>query len=257
MAAATLAAPAVAQGYVLRTTADGIPLRWPVAPITVDVDSSVTQLDPAALSAVERAFSHWQSVSETSVPPVSVAVGAAGAIGYQVGAQNRCSVRYEASGYAPAGDALAVTVVSFEDDGTIVDADVVINGRPNRYFQVLSDADADGGGNGDSVFGNVFDIEEVVTHEAGHFFGLAHNDAAPSAVMYYETDPETIGKRELTEDDKAGIRALYTEGGPPGVACNVAARTRGNHGLWWMVGIGAFFALAHRRHLSSPALLRV
>ena len=248
---AILAFPATGHAFVLRTTADGVPVHWPTVPITVYVDPSVTQLDPEALTAVECAFSAWASVSGTSAPSVNVAVGVADAIGYQAGAANRCTVRYEAAGYAPAGNALAVTVLSYEDDGTIVDADIVINGAANRQFQVLTGAE--GGtprGRATDATSSVFDIEEVVTHEAGHFFGLAHNNADTSVVMYYETDADTIAKRELTADDESGLRAIYPEDASSPAGCSMANEGARRVGSWAMVGVAALAAFVTRRRTS-------
>jgi hypothetical protein len=249
--AAVIALPATAQGFVLRTTAGGVPVHWPTEPITVYVDPSVTELDPEALTAVERAFSAWESVSGTSAPTVTVAAGAADPIGFRAGAANRCTVRYEASGYAPAGNALAVTVLSYEDDGTIVDADIVFNGQANRQFQVLTGAD--GGtprGRATDAASNVFDIEEVVTHEAGHFFGLAHNNADTSVVMYYETDAETIAKRDLTADDENGLRAIYPEDASSPAGCSLANGGDRRGGSWVMLGVAALTAFVSRRRTS-------
>ncbi|XP_047309440.1 metalloendoproteinase 1-like [Impatiens glandulifera] len=51
------------------------------------------------------------------------------------------------------------------------------------------------------------DIETVAVHELGHILGLEHSDV-PSAVMYPTTKWGVI-KRNLHEDDIAGIKEMY------------------------------------------------
>lgn len=50
-----------------------------------------------------------------------------------------------------------------------------------------------------------FDLYMVATHEIGHALGLNHS-SIPTALMYPVVTPQTTG---LTEDDAAGIQALY------------------------------------------------
>lgn len=84
------------------------------------------------------------------------------------------------------------------DTGEIFDADVELNLR--RISSVVPR-------NGDIQSA----VLSVVTHEAGHFLGLAHSDD-PGAVMaatYSELTP-----RALTADDIEGICTLYPPDGP-------------------------------------------
>lgn len=54
--------------------------------------------------------------------------------------------------------------------------------------------------------GSEFDIETVTLHEVGHVLGLLHEPAKPHAVMF----PNYPGiRRQLTQDDKDGLRSLY------------------------------------------------
>ncbi|KAF2308624.1 hypothetical protein GH714_011473 [Hevea brasiliensis] len=54
---------------------------------------------------------------------------------------------------------------------------------------------------------NQFDLESVAVHEIGHLLGLEHSQDS-NAIMYANIPPGTI-KRKLTQDDIAGIHALY------------------------------------------------
>lgn len=58
----------------------------------------------------------------------------------------------------------------------------------------------------------VYDIQQVGTHEAGHFLGLAHSGIL-SATMYPFTRDDRQIERFLDFDDLAAIREVYAPGG--------------------------------------------
>ena len=92
----------------------------------------------------------------------------------------------------PDGDStLALTTVSFDvDTGEIYDADIELNTLEHKIT-------TDGRG--------PFDLQGILTHEAGHFFGLAHTQPANTdAVMSIGSE-----KRALALDDTCGICAIY------------------------------------------------
>jgi hypothetical protein len=60
----------------------------------------------------------------------------------------------------------------------------------------------------------VVDIQNVVTHEAGHFFGLGHSNVR-DATMYSQASVGETAKRKLKEDDINGICAIYPPGSLP------------------------------------------
>lgn len=59
------------------------------------------------------------------------------------------------------------------------------------------------------------DLQNTVTHEVGHVLGLAHT-SAPDTVMFITTAPGETKKRVLSDDDIAGVCAIYPE--PSGCA---------------------------------------
>ena len=132
---------------------------------------------------------------------------------------------------------LALTTVTYGvDTGTIFDADIEIN-TSQHQVSVLEPPDP-----------GTYDLQSILTHEAGHFLGLAHATDT-SAVMYafYQEGAVT-----LTDDDIAGVCNIY----PPAQkksGCAVDGAGVGG-GTWWSLGVVAAvatIALRRRRRHGS------
>ena len=208
--AASLFAAGSAGAYQVRKTTTGAPVHWDAETITIVADPSLARLGPRAIDAATRAFAAWSAVAGAGAPGVVLTDGVADEVGYREGADNTCTLRYEPDGYAPAGGALAITVLTFDGAGKIVDADIVINGGGSHGFAVLPDWDPSAP-EASALDGGSYDLEDVLTHEAGHLFGLAHNDGEADATMYFATARGETKKRDLSPDDEAGFRSLYPE----------------------------------------------
>ena len=103
---------------------------------------------------------------------------------------------------------LAKTAVTYDDrTGEIFDADIEINAAFNDL--TVGDAKV------------AYDLRAIMTHEAGHFIGLAHS-ADPNASMYATYAPGTSAGRVLSGDDIKAVCAVY----PPGRrgACDTTPR---------------------------------
>src|SRR5262249_7789043 len=99
----------------------------------------------------------------------------------------------------------------------IYDADMELNSADNDF--TTDDTNVD------------FDLLSILTHESGHFLGLAHS-ADIHAVMFPDYMEHTTNLRTLTADDIAGICAIYPPGDIPS-DCDDAPR----HGFSPLCGV--------------------
>jgi hypothetical protein len=106
---------------------------------------------------------------------------------------------------------LALTTVTYGvDSGDIYDADIEIN---TAQQAIVAEEPPPAG---------TYDLQAILTHEAGHFFGLAHATSS-TPIMYAQYQPGAI---TLTRDDVAGMCAMYTPTPTHGCACSaVPARS--------------------------------
>nr|WP_228530508.1 MULTISPECIES: matrixin family metalloprotease [Myxococcaceae] len=201
LAALTLLAPAGAHAYELKRDSSGNPVRWEGA-VQLVVDAKLAEHlgAPGAIGAADAAVGTVQRALGSL--PVTVVEGTPDAVGYDTaeGAHNQSEiVALEDWPYDP--DSLAVTVVTLDTrTHRILDADIAFNVSSRRFAVLASDA---------TEGGLYDDVQNTLTHELGHAFGLAHNGALPDAVMYPSARRGETRKRALHEDDQAGLAVLY------------------------------------------------
>jgi len=149
-------------------------------------------------------------------------------------------------------NAFAVTTVWHRrSTGEILDADMEINERRGPYG-VCPD---------EGCTTRLVDLENVVTHEMGHFLGLAHSTDR-EATMFASSVAGEVIKRDLSPDDIVGICTVYPDGMPEGEcdyvpangldldcepSCGCSAPGRSRTPAWPLALIGLFLARAARR----------
>jgi hypothetical protein len=128
---------------------------------------------------------------------------------------------------------LAMTTVTYGvDSGEIYDADVQVN----TWQHPISTTEPPEPG--------TYDLQSILTHEAGHFFGLAHaTSTAP--IMYAQYQP---GHVTLTQDDVDGFCTVYPPFDPDPGGCEAAAGKGSSRWAWAsLIALVALKAVMSRR----------
>jgi hypothetical protein len=235
----------------------GIPVAWPAGDVSYELDSRAsTQIDLPTFTAVAaQSFDTWNNVTcpDGSGPMVKIHQGDVadaalvsmdcGLVQCPASVHDGHHVITFRETYWPHTDpynTLALTTVTYGvETGTIYDADIEIN----SFQHALSGTEPPAAG--------TYDLQSILTHEAGHFVGLAHS-ADTNAVMYAFYNAGSI---QLTPDDVAGFCAIH----PPapaknGCSCTLASRSGGAGAATWALGLAAvlFVRIRSRRTLRRP-----
>ena len=192
---------------------------------SVQEDASRQVSYDAVERAVTAGFARWAtapcsggaaSIDARNLGPVSCS-----AIGFATRAPNQNTITFRDGAWKPddpaalpgglRGETIALTTTSYNTrTGELVGADMEINS--SQFSFTASGQPA----------ATSFDLEAVITHEAGHFLGLAHTPDR-SAVMYAGGEPGRTLQRDLKADDVAAICDAYPADGSRNVDAATAA----------------------------------
>ena len=106
--------------------------------------------------------------------------------------------------------ALALTLIWHDKKtGEILDVDMELNGGAGTFSDCTNGCRS-----------NTIDLQNTVTHEAGHLLGLGHSNVAGATMQPSTTMSPEITKRSLESDDKNGYCACELPMGPcSGAGC--------------------------------------
>jgi hypothetical protein len=221
-----LLVPETAWGFCRKTTVDpdptftpspsqpcwteGVPLFWKDMPVAYSVNEAASaQVSlPVTGDTMALAFSQWSSALCVGDEKTSLEVHFAGPTANGLdGADMTNTVLFEDTTWPhpdPTHSTLALTTVTYSTkSGQILDADLELN---TANFKLSTTDTVPAGG---------YDFRSIVTHESGHFLGLAHS-IDPTATMFAVYTPGTKSLRTLAPDDVDGICTIY----PPRGSCS-------------------------------------
>jgi hypothetical protein len=219
-----------ANAYVVKRTSKGQLVHWDERTVNYTFDPSVDSSVVDAVKASGDAMDSWSGTVGAPELKGYAAVDVADAP-KKPGFDQKNGVFYMADGWAPAGRALAITVLTYDNaSGRILDADIIVNG--SYKFAVLAPNAAElasesqrervGAGahpaNTDNVShqeeseatDTVYDLHHVVAHELGHTLGMNDEMERKDALMYRYSAPNDASLRAPASDDIAGLAELYS-----------------------------------------------
>ena len=255
LSAATLSAR-TADAYVRSVSDAGYQLKWSSSceTVTIYLNGFSAMTPDEVAKSIGAAAAAWGPDSVTC--PAATGDGGNGHPYFEILPQlstsgsgtinqkdGKNSIVFDTTGSELGPEVLAATAVAREPNGQIFDADIEINASSPDILWANLDSGAPPPKNGQLRF----DLQTVMTHEFGHFLGLAHTcigsdstvggdgDSPPfgskddsgqliptcsdppdstnatqaEAVMWYVIDQESIAKRVLTTDDARGVCAIY------------------------------------------------
>jgi len=170
-----------------------------------DHPSMGAQISTELLTTVEQSFTAWSTLDCAEFEFVYAGPTSVRDVGYSeaLGENNINIVMWTnpwPNVYSPS--AYALTSVTYDPStGRIADADIEVNDEFWDY--------SIGPSNPETV-----DVQNMMTHEVGHFIGLDHTFDA-TTTMFGRADLGEISKRDLAQDDIDGMCAIYPAGDVP------------------------------------------
>lgn len=217
-----------AHAYVVKKTSRGQLVHWDERTVDYTFDPSVGSSVQDALAATSDAMGSWSGTvgaPDLQGHAASAVVDAPTKPGFD----QKNAVFYMADGYAPAGRALAITVLTYDNaTGRILDADIIVNGAytfavlpseklvdQERYGSAAGGthpSNTDGITHTEEAASNdvVYDLHHVIAHELGHTLGMNDEMERKDALMYRYSSPNDPSLRAPAPDDIAGLAEIYS-----------------------------------------------
>ncbi|MFK7987074.1 MAG: matrixin family metalloprotease, partial [Sandaracinaceae bacterium] len=172
------------------------------------------------LGIVQRSIGAWEAVSCDGTPlgidiQVRSDTSTCEAPLYRDGGGNANTLIFQET-WPLTNDAEAfalTTVWHRRSTGEILDVDIEVNEERGPYGVCPAEGCTDA---------RTVDLENVLTHELGHYLGLAHSTET-EATMFVSAVAGEVLKRDLHPDDIAGICTVYPSGSPS-EECNYEPR---------------------------------
>ncbi len=177
--------------------------HWVELPVRYVIHEAGSEdvVDGSDHAAVELALARWEAVEESSAAFERDAAADDARTDYDM--DDIHLVIWDEDGssglFPPGSGVLALTpILATLSDGEILDADIVLNGA----FTFTTDP---------AEHPDRFDVQSVVTHEAGHMLGFDHA-GGPLATLYSAIPAGTVHTRALTRDEVAAASTVYPSG---------------------------------------------
>lgn len=195
----------------IKRAPNGDQVRWRRGKTAIQIDGSIDRYGPRAREAVQRAFGTWLELGTHAPQLVFDSVNTAK---LSLDPDGKNSVLVAPITLPGHENDLAITLAFWDErTGSIAEADIVINAKVN--FEVLDNSGAEP----DEKAGNAhehrecvtdaYDLQNVLTHEVGHFMGLGEEMREDDASMYYRSHRCETQKRSLAASDELSVVTLY------------------------------------------------
>lgn len=183
-----------APAYDIRTTGQGIPLHWGDAllpiPYFIDRRGYGDISDGSDIAAIQSAFQTWEHVASGRIEFQFAGLVERGDISPGASVVMWIKEEWPYDSYY-----VAKTRLYYDrDEGRILKVEMMLNGRDYRWST-----------NGEA---GTLDVQNVATHEVGHFIGLGDVQSTGQTMFEYIILGEKA-KRYLADDDIEGLRAAY------------------------------------------------